>query len=203
MLRTLCCFLGLLATALLNSMDALTADRATNRARPNNRMTMLKDDGFKPKIITPNDIASLFGDSNKNSNSKALDGYSEDDDDDDDDFDFDQTEEETTTTVADISMTKILDKVENVDRKYDSESNAMRELLALQKEMMAPSVPADVVVEGLIDIVETSYEVDDESDDVDDYLNFDKVLDKVFKSLQFSRKLRLQSHPPNDSELFP
>lgn len=179
MLRTLCCFFGLLATALLNSMDALTADRATNRARPNNRMTMLKDDGFKPKIITPNDIASLFGDSNKNSNSKALDGYSEDDDDDDDDFDFDQTEEEATTTVADISMTKILDKVEKVDRKYDSESNAMRELLALQKEMMAPSVPADVVMKELTDIVETSYEVDDESDDVDDYLNFDRVLDKV------------------------
>lgn len=180
MLRTLCCFLGLLATAFLNSMDALTADRATNRARPNNRMTMLKDDGFKPKIITPNDIASLFGDSNKNSNSKALDGYSEDDDDDDDDFDFDQTEEETTTAVADISMTQIVDKVDKVEtRKYDSESNAMRELLALQKEMMAPSVPVDIVTEILVDEVETSYEVEDESDDVDDYLNFDKVLDKV------------------------
>jgi hypothetical protein len=181
MLRTLCCFFGLLASALLNSMDALSADRAASRARPNNRMTMLKDDGFKPKIITPNDIASLFGDSNKNSNSKALDGYSEDDDDDDDDeFDFDQTEEETTTVAADISMAQIVDNVEKVEtRKYDSESNAMRELLALQKEMMAPSVPVDVVIETLVDTVETSYEVDDESDDVDDYLNFDKVLDKV------------------------
>ena len=140
-------------------------------------MTMLKDDGFKPKIITPNDIASLFGDSNKNSNSKALDGYSEDDDDEDDEFDFDQTEEEAITAVASTSTTSIVDKADT--RKYDSESNAMRELLALQKEMMAPSLPVDVIIEILPDTVATSYEVNDESDDVDDYLNFDRILDKV------------------------
>ena len=55
----------------------------------------------------------------------------------------------------------------------------MRELLALQKEMMAPPSPEEVVIEAEVTVTEPSYASDEPTEDVDDYLNFDKVLDKV------------------------
>ena len=173
MWRTLCCLIGVLSTALLNSINALTNNRVTSRARPHCQISMLKDDGFKPKIITPNDIASLFGDNGRTVNNVVLDGYSEDDD----DFDFDGDEEEPPAveevTVIPATVTKM-----NTDRS-DAETNSMRELLALQKEMMAPPAPEESVVEINVPVTESSYASDESPEDVDDYLNFDKVLDKV------------------------
>ena len=173
MWRTLCCLIGVLSTALLNSINALTNNGVTNRARPHCQISMLKDDGFKPKIITPNDIASLFGDNGRTVNNVVLDGYSEDDD----DFDFEGDEEETPVveeaTVVPATVTKM-----TTDRS-DAETNSMRELLALQKEMMAPPTPEEVVIEMKVPTMESNYASDESTDDVDDYLNFDKVLDKV------------------------
>lgn len=173
MWRTLCCLIGVLSTAFLNSINALTNNRVTNRARPHCQISMLKDDGFKPKIITPNDIASLFGDNGRTVNNVVLDGYSEDDD----DFDFDGDEvdlpaKEEVKAIP-VAVTKMI-----TDRS-DAETNSMRELLALQKEMMAPPSPEEVVIEAEVTVMESSYASDEPTEDVDDYLNFDKVLDKV------------------------
>ena len=178
MWRTLFGLVGIFATALLNSIDALSSERCSRRPRSHNQMTMLKDDGFKPKIITPNDIGSLFGDSSKNGNNVVLDGYSEDDE---DDFDFEESEEKS-EPVEEIVVAAKPSSVPTAQR-YDSESNGMRELLALQKEMMSPPPPPPAVeVETAVEIfaVDNSPSEDDESStDVDDYLNFDKILDKV------------------------
>ena len=180
MWRTLFGLVGIFATALLNSIDALSSERCSRRPRSHNQMTMLKDDGFKPKIITPNDIGSLFGDSSKNGNNVVLDGYSEDDE---DDFDFEESEEKS-EPVEEIVVAAKPSSVPTAQR-YDSESNGMRELLALQKEMMSPPPPPSAVeVETAVEIfaVDNSQSEDDESlTDVDDYLNFDKILDKVIQ----------------------
>jgi hypothetical protein len=145
---------------------------------------MLKDDGFKPKIITPNDIASLFGDNGRTVNNVVLDGYSEDDD----DFDFEGDEEEPPAKeevkVSPAAVTKMI-----TDRS-DAETNSMRELLALQKEMMAPPKPEEAVVETEVSTVEPSYASDESPEDVDDYLNFDKVLDKVNRQQSSQSKVR-------------
>ena len=179
MWRTLFGLIGIFATALLNSIDALTSERCSRRPRAHNQMTMLKDDGFKPKIITPNDIGSLFGDSSKNGNNVVLDGYSEDDE---DDFDFEESVEKS-EPVEEIVVAVKPTAVPTVQR-YDSESIGMRELLALQKEMMSPPPPPPTVVaETEVEIfaidAPRKEEDDESSTDVDDYLNFDKILDKV------------------------
>lgn len=175
-----------MASALLCSINALTGDRSTSsRSRTHLHLNMLKDDGFKPKIITPNDIGSLFGDNSK-SNNKVPDGYDEDEDDIDyEEITAEPTPEATITPVAKVAP------YSPTPRKYDSETNSMRELLALQKEMMAP--PRTVAVEAVEedDTDDSSYEVPDDDDDVevDDYLNFDRVLDKVISSFLFPSSL--------------
>ena len=180
MWRTLFGVIGIFATALLYSIDALTSERCSRRPRAHSQMTMLKEDGFKPKIITPNDIGSLFGDSSKNGNNVVLDGYSEDDE---DDFDFEESVEKS-EPVEEIVVAAKSSAVPSAQR-YDSTSNGMRELLALQKEMMSPPPPPAVQLETEVEIfsVDVSRSDDDESStDVDDYLNFDKILDKVTQS---------------------
>ena len=186
MWRTLFGLMGIFATALLNSIDALSSERCSRRPRPHNQMTMLKDDGFKPKIITPNDIGSLFGDGSKNGNNAVLDGYSEDDE---DDFDFEESVEKSETVEEIVVAAKPTAAVPTAQR-YDSESNGMRELLALQKEMMSPPPPPPAVQqETEVEISAANYsrsEDDESSTDVDDYLNFDRVLDKVTHATQTS-----------------
>ena len=178
MWRNLYCLFGILASALLCSISAFSRDKsASSRPRTCGHVTMLKDDGLKPKIITPNDIGSLFGDSSKTSN-KVPDGYDEDEDEDEDDIDYEELAPENTVK-ADIAPAPKVAGYSPTPQKYDSESNSMRELLALQKEMMAP--PKIIRIEAVeeIDTEESSFEVPEDDVDVDDYLKFDRILDKV------------------------
>jgi hypothetical protein len=184
MWRTFYCLVVILATALLDSIDALTGDISRIRVRTNNQMTMLKDDGFKPKTITPNDIASLFGDSGGNSN-KITEDYT---DEDEDDFDYDKIKEEDSKLEVE-KATKIEKpiKIEAAARRTDdADSLAIRELMAIQKEMQAPPEPVDIAPFKEF-VEETIYErvVNDEEVDVDSYLNFGRELDAV----------RLHSYP--------
>ena len=187
MWRTIYCLFGILTSALLCSINAFTCDKsAGSRSRACGHVTMLKDDGLKPKIITPNDIGSLFGDSSKSSN-KVPEGYDEDED--EDDIDYEEIAPEITVKATIAPAPKVAG-YNPTPQKYDSESNSMRELLALQKEMMAP--PKIVLVEAVEEtyIDESSFEAPEEDVEVDDYLNFDRLLDKV---------LSLSPFPPSHS----
>jgi hypothetical protein len=137
----------LIATAFLSSIDAFSNDRGTVRYRTNGHMTMLKDDQMKPKVITPNDIASLFGSSS--SSSEEADEISYEDDDE---------EEKTSINEKEIIKEEIIPqkKIVAEKRSYDSESVAMNELLALQKEYSTPP-PAPIVP---VSNIEASVEVE-------------------------------------------
>ena len=154
-------------------------------------MTMLKDDGFKPKIITPNDIGSLFGDSPRTT-SKVPEGY---DDDEDTDIDYEENEAEEEAVPAKVSapVAKVA-AYAPTPQKYDAEMNSMRELLALQKEMMAPVKVAEIESEPEILLEEITFQEEPESDDVDDYLNFDRQLDKVGFHRHNCRNLSVQKY---------
>jgi hypothetical protein len=153
MLQNLYCLMCLIATAFLSSLNAFSNDRGTVRYRTNGHMTMLKDDQMKPKVITPNDIASLFGSS---SSSEASDDISYEDDDED--------EDEVSASINEVEIVKeeIIPqkKIVTKKRSYDSESVAMNELLALQKEYSTPP-PAPIVAvsssETFREVVHTFY----------------------------------------------
>jgi hypothetical protein len=113
---------------------------------------MLKDEPVKPKVITPNDIASLFG----SSSSEASDDISYEDDDED------EVEESAPVNEVEIIKEEIIPQKKTVaeKRSYDSESVAMNELLALQKEYSTPPPSPIVPVsksETFTEVVHTYY----------------------------------------------
>eukprot|EP00596_Hydrurales_sp_CCMP1899_P005385 CAMPEP_0119036344 /NCGR_PEP_ID=MMETSP1177-20130426/4020_1 /TAXON_ID=2985 /ORGANISM="Ochromonas sp, Strain CCMP1899" /LENGTH=431 /DNA_ID=CAMNT_0006996103 /DNA_START=244 /DNA_END=1539 /DNA_ORIENTATION=- len=133
---------------------------------------MLKDEPVKPKVITPNDIASLFG----SSSSEASDDISYEDDDED------EVEESAPVNEVEIIKEEIIPQKKTVaeKRSYDSESVAMNELLALQKEYSTPPPSPIVPVsksETFTEEPEYREEITDDFEDVDELINFNRVLE--------------------------
>jgi hypothetical protein len=134
----------------------------------------------KQKIITPGDIASLFGESSSKSSNSDYD----DDDDDSADYDYNDTPSDIAESTQKESGVPPIKSVTEavVSRGDDRDSAALRELFALEQMAIRPPVDEDVeelkvVKSGLSDDVEVVGDVDL------NYVNLDRVLDKVRISL--------------------
>lgn len=157
------------------AFDTAVGQLAKSRSRTKNGITMLVDpENPKQKIITPNDIASLFGGSKSSSSkSKAPSDY-----DDDEDFEYEMYDEEPLqsgdkqagvqnddnadtsatatasmneqpmqTTTAEVAAVVEMDALmapKAVDA--DEESATMRELFALQEMALNPVVSAQLEI---------------------------------------------------------
>jgi hypothetical protein len=145
-------------------------------------MKMLNDkDRIEQKIVAPSDIGSLFG--NNEGDSNTPDDYTDEEDmtTDEADTDADDNDGESDEAIQ-TSITSAIVITDQITPGF-LESPAIRELLALQKEMTSVRIENFSTSNDRSDISErkdVSEQITaEENNDDFDYLNLDRVLDTV------------------------
>ena len=140
------------------------------------------DDKGKQKIISPNDISSLFGGGTKSTKNEKVSDY----EDEDEDFDYGDTVVSPPAT-EDASSVEKSEMIQETDVKTE-ESETMRELFALEEMTKRPPVVQEEVEEEEVSVASTEALVVAAADavmesDVDEYgmgyMNLNRKLDKA------------------------
>lgn len=169
---------------LLNDINALQNDKSQVRVRNRSQMNMLNDkDRIEQKNVAPSGISSLFGNTEGDTNTPDDCTDEEDLTTDEADTDADDNKGESDEAMQTSITSETV--IKNQITPGFLESPAVRELLALQKEMTSVrienfSIPIDRP--DISERKEVSEQITAVEDDDDfDYFNLDRVLDTVSK----------------------